>query len=136
MSNAAPAAVSRRTRAWRAATSTDGRGFIRSLLSPEPDYASATRSSIACASVIRSGQGGAGGKDGMRTSLPPAATDNAGISGGAAIVGTLLHTFRREESSGSSVRSCSNARRARYMTLETIAPMRDDPAVSLPAIAS
>ena len=26
--------------------------------------------------------------------------------------------------------------RARYMTLETIAPMRDDPAVSLPAIAS
>jgi putative transposase len=26
--------------------------------------------------------------------------------------------------------------RARYMTLENIAPMRDDPAVSLPAIAS
>ena len=26
--------------------------------------------------------------------------------------------------------------RARYMTLETIAPMRDDPAVSLPALAS
>jgi putative transposase len=26
--------------------------------------------------------------------------------------------------------------RARYMTLETMAPMRDDPAVSLPAIAS
>ena len=27
-------------------------------------------------------------------------------------------------------------RRARYMTLETITPMRDDPAVSLPALAS
>ena len=26
--------------------------------------------------------------------------------------------------------------RARYMTLETIAPMRDDPVVSLPALAS
>ena len=26
--------------------------------------------------------------------------------------------------------------RARYMTLETIAPLSDDPAVSLPAIAS
>ena len=26
--------------------------------------------------------------------------------------------------------------RARYMTLETIAPMRDDPAVGLPALAS
>ena len=26
--------------------------------------------------------------------------------------------------------------RARYMTLETIAPMRDGPAVSLPALAS
>jgi putative transposase len=44
-------------------------------------------------------------------------------------------------SSASSERSCEQndewaVQRARYMTLETIAPLSDDPTVSLQAIAS
>jgi hypothetical protein len=71
--------------------------------------------------------------------VSPRASECAHVNGEIKRRTEVVGIFRNEAPSFGALRLAQNdewaVRRARYMTLETIAPLSDDPIVNLPAIA-